>query len=142
MFRSIFAFAILALFSIAPAAHATELHIDPIAQVTAIGGVGAANTISASKVDGWKSPSVGLDGTLSARAAGLTVAEATIDNRAGLGHDAIGTGQNSKLSLYTGSESFTQATLTAPGSVTANAQNQTGGAVAAIGGNVQLTIRK
>ena len=126
--------------SIVPAS-ATSPHVDAIAQIGAVAGIGGAETRSDSSVQAWKSFGLDQNGTVEARAAGLTVVEGTIDNRAGLGHNAIGTGQDTTLRLYTGSESFSGATLTGPGAATSGAHNVTSGGVFAIGGNGQLTVR-
>ena len=130
----------LVLFATSPAS-ATGLHVDGVAQIGAIAGIGGAETRSNSRVEAWKSFGLDQNGTVEARAAGLTVVEGTIDNRAGLGHNAIGTGQDTTLRLYTGSESFSGATLTGPGAATSGAHNVTSGGGFAIGGNGQLTIR-
>jgi hypothetical protein len=131
--------AVVGALALASAAHATDLK--GVGQIGAIGGIGGAGTFSSSKVDAWKSFGLDGNGTVTARAAGVTVFEGSIDNRAGVGHNAIGTGQDVTSRLYTGSEAFSGATLTAPGAATANAGNVTGGAGVGIAGNGGLTIR-
>lgn len=137
--KRIFALSMLAALAMAGSASATDLR--GVAQLGAIGGVGGAGTMSQSKVEAWKSFGLDGNGTVQARAAGLTVFEGSIDNRAGVGHDAIGTGQNLTSKLYTGSESFSGATLTAPGAATSSASNITAGGGIGIAGQGGLTVR-
>lgn len=133
------ALSLLALAMFAVPASATDLR--GVAQLGAIGGIGGSATFSQSKVDAWKSFGLDGNGTVQARAAGITVFEGSIDNRAGSGHDAIGTGQNVSSRLYTGSEAFSGASLTAPGAATSSASNVTIGGGLGIAGNGALQIR-
>lgn len=142
MFRNlVFALAamVMMLTSFAVPASATDLK--GVAQIGAIGGVGGSFSLSQSKVEAWKSFGLDQNGTVSARAAGITVFEGSIDNRAGSGHNAIGTGQDATSRLYTGSESFSAASLTGPGAATSQASNVTIGGGAGVAGSGFLKVQ-